>query len=643
MGKTPAQRKSRHEPQKGSKWTVRAALAVLALAAYSNSFGLGLPQDSRVMITEDARIRSVSTENIAQIVSKDYWWPRPGDFIYRPVTTLSFLVNYAVLGNGSSPAGYHWINWLLHALNVCLVYELALRLLARPAPAFFAAALWAVHPIATEAVDNVVGRADLLAALAVLSALLLYLRGTRPVVLFAISALGFFSKESAAILPGLMFLCDTAFGAARAVRARLMAYAAVAASLVLLVAARAAVFSHMPWPQMIHTDNVLRGLGFWQARFTAIKVIGLDLWLLLCPLHLSSDRSYNQIAPAGWSDIAAWAALAIVASLLALAFAMRHRSPLIFWLAGFFGIALLPTSNLVVLIGSTMAERFLYLPSVAFAIAVAALAWRYLPQRAATYVLGAAVLLSAGRTWARNADWQNNLTLGIADTQTAPASVRLHDMLAKAYFEQDTRRNIDRAIQEQETAWAILSPLPPERSSEVPPANLGAYYFAKARMVAPAESRAWYEKSIAVLLQAREISRAAERAFDQAQISHGKPLLFRQAFPFLYLCLAEDFLNLGRYAEAIEALRYARMINPRYPDLYDALATAYRASGQSDWAAMALVQKALIQGSRPPAAPAAYCPASVDLVQAFRDSRAPVSAREIQAEAARRFGCPEIP
>jgi tetratricopeptide (TPR) repeat protein len=593
------------------------------------------------MILEDPRIRSVSAGNLAQIVSKDYWWPKPGDFIYRPVTTLSFLVNYAVLGNGSSPAGYHWINFLLHALNVCLVYELAVRLLARPAPAFFAAALWAVHPIATEAVDNVVGRADLLATLAVLSALLLYLRGTRPVVLFAISAFGCFSKESAAVLPGLMLVCDLAFGVSRTVRARVMAYAAAVASLALLFAARAAVFARAPWPQMIYTDNILRGLSFWQARFTAIKVIGLDLWLLICPLHLSSDRSYNQIAPAGPRDIAAWAALAAVAGLLVLAFAMRRRSPLIFGLAGFFGVALVPVSNLVILIGSTMAERFLYLPSVAFAIAIAALAWRYLPRRAATCALGAAVLLCAGRTWARNADWQDNLTLGIADTKTAPASVRLHDMLAKAYFEQDAVRNIDRAIREQETAWAILSPLPPQRSAELPPANLGAYYFAKAQMAPPDERRGWYEKSVAVLLRAREISRAAERSFDQAQISHGKPLLFRQAYPLLYLFLAEDYLNLGRYAEAIEALKYARMIDPRNPDLYDSLAKAYQASGQSDWAAISLVQKALIQGSQPPAAPAAYCLAAADLAQAFRDSRAPGSACEIQAEAARRFGCPE--
>jgi len=72
---------------------------------------------------------------------------------------------------------YHLVNLLLHALNVWLVWKLAARLLSSRA-AWFAAALFAVHPIATEAVDNVVGRADLLAAMAVLAGLLIYGRAT---------------------------------------------------------------------------------------------------------------------------------------------------------------------------------------------------------------------------------------------------------------------------------------------------------------------------------------------------------------------------------------------------------------------------------------------------------------------------------
>ena len=67
--------------------------------------------------------------------------------LYRPITTLSFLFNYSVLGNGTDPSGYHWVNLLLHFLNVLLVYVLGLRLLKSFWPSVFLAAIWAVHPV----------------------------------------------------------------------------------------------------------------------------------------------------------------------------------------------------------------------------------------------------------------------------------------------------------------------------------------------------------------------------------------------------------------------------------------------------------------------------------------------------------------
>ena len=42
--------------------------------------------------------------------------------LYRPFTTLSYLLNYAVLGNGPRPTGYHWVNLAIHEANVALVY-----------------------------------------------------------------------------------------------------------------------------------------------------------------------------------------------------------------------------------------------------------------------------------------------------------------------------------------------------------------------------------------------------------------------------------------------------------------------------------------------------------------------------------------
>jgi len=643
MGKASTRRRPEPQAKPERKWWIPASLIAIALAAYSNSFGLGLAQDSRVIV-EDARIRAVTAENVTNIVTKDYWWPNSADLIYRPATTLSYLINYAVLGSGANPAGYHAINFLLHALNVWLVYLIALRLLSNLTPAFFAAALWAVHPIATEAVDNVVGRADLIAAMAVLAGLLLYLREANPLAIFGVGLVGVFAKENAVVLPAVLLLSDVMLPpSARTMRSRISAYAAAILPVLILLAARAAVFSALPSPNSLYTDNILRGLPFWQARFTAIKVIGLDLWLLVWPVSLASDRSFQEIQAADWSSITAWVSLAICAGLLAWAAIARRTQPVLPWCVGFLGIALLPTSNLLVVIGSAMAERFLYLPSVALAIAAVVLVWRFLTQQTAAYVMAGLLVLCAGRTWARNSDWQNNFTLGIADTKTAPGSVRLHDMLARELYSQGLRnRNVDAAIREEETAWAILSPLPPERSSDQPPANLGTYYFVKAGFLPEGQNRSWYEKSEAVLLRAREISQTIERAFDQAQMEHGKPPAARQGSPVLYVILAEDQMHLNRYNDAIESLRYARALNPLAPETYDSLAAAYQAAGQADRAAMMGFEKALITGSEAPGlgSPGDPCPAAADLMQAFHDGRMTAQAVNIQAEIQRRFGCP---
>src|SRR5207253_10344469 len=77
--------------------------------------------------------------------------------------------------------GFHWVNLFIHCGNAILVYLLMLRLTARFWVAVATALLFATHPIATESVTNIIGRADLLAATTVLAGLLAYIRSTQAV------------------------------------------------------------------------------------------------------------------------------------------------------------------------------------------------------------------------------------------------------------------------------------------------------------------------------------------------------------------------------------------------------------------------------------------------------------------------------
>jgi hypothetical protein len=137
-------KKTQFDPREPRKHHLSAAVAlfVLTLAAFSSSFQAGFAWDSQYLILQDPRIRAATSENIGLIFQHSYWWPTGEAGLYRPLTTLSYLFNYGVLGQREAPAGYHWINFALHYINVVLVYAAALRLVRRFWPSVFMAAIW---------------------------------------------------------------------------------------------------------------------------------------------------------------------------------------------------------------------------------------------------------------------------------------------------------------------------------------------------------------------------------------------------------------------------------------------------------------------------------------------------------------------
>jgi protein O-mannosyl-transferase len=597
-------------PLAGPKpWLAYALLCLIALVAYSNSFGLGFALDGQNKVLTDARVQAATSQNLRLIVTRHYWWPRPADRLYRPVTLGSFLFNYAVLGNGASPTGYHITNLLLHMLNVCLLFELALLVLHKRGAALLAAALWAAHPVQTEAVANIAGRADLLSAAAVLGGLLIYIRsldlaGRRKQAwvagLFVVALAGVFSKENAAVLAGLMVLWDVAFGWERnpGWNTRRAAYIVVAIALCIMAIARWKIFEGEPWPEAPFVDNPIRGVGFLQGRLTAIAVIARYLGLLVWPAHLSFDYAYNQIPIVSLSAIGTWLAVMIVGAAAAIAIARYRSDRTIFWAAGFFAIALLPTSNLLFPIGSIMALRFLYLPSAGFAVAVVALAGRIDRPKVVTGLLVVAIAAFAARTLLRNPAWRNNLTLAAADVLAAPESFRTHQLLAEALNETDPRGNLDPAIREYETAVRILGPLSAENGCPVCLSEMGRLYYGKALVLSgvnAGEARNWFEKAVTMLEKARTVAILQARAFDDAQIAHGLPLRMTGDMD-LYLYLARSYTRLGRPDDALRAYREAQGVDPLKREVYDEMATVFATQGKIEQAAVVIDEKAFMLG-----------------------------------------------
>ena len=587
-------------------------LWVAALLAYSNSFQAGLTFDNAIAIQQDARIQAPTSANVRQIFAEEYWYPSMTTGLYRPLTTLSYLFNYAVLGNGANPAGYHWVNFGLLTVDIALVYFLGLLLLKEASWAGVLAALWALHPLLTESVTNIVGRADELAALGVFAGLLCHIRGSQAVGLrklawlagLAVSAaIAVFSKESGVVVAAAMLCYDAAFDRFKPLRPRLAGYAAVTAPFAIFFFLRGRMLDNMPVPVIPFVDNPLAGAPPVAGALTAIKVIGKYLWLFVWPIRLSCDYSYNQIplfrGSVAWEDVAALLSLAVcLAAVFPGIRAWRRGQKLPCFAIAFFFATLAPTANLLIPVGSIMAERWMCLPSLALDLGVV-MGLEAL-QRRLPGVLGRTVMAAAGvlclawggRTYLRNFDWRDEQTLLRSTIAAAPDSFRAYAMLANL-LATGSQPPLDRAIQAAERSTHILDRLGDEENLALPFAVEGMCDRLKGESLSDAaQSRIWYRKALDALLRARRIDLAQRDRFNRVNLAHGKGP-FQTGLGLLYLELGSVQRLLDQSRQALESLAYGRMLSP-LPEFSEEKSRVFRGLGDSNQAVVALLEGMMI-------------------------------------------------
>ncbi len=595
-----------------------AAAIGATFCAYSNSLQAPFLLDNDPVILNDPRIRTVTSSHIQRILTEQY--PLGLSGLYRPFTTLSYLFNYAVLGNGTNPAGYHWFNLILHAVNMALVYALGLAIFEQIPVALLLTAIWGLHPALTEAVTNIVGRADMLAAFGVLAALLCHRHALRTsgrtkaawlaAMTLAVAA-GMFSKEGAIVVAAVIPLYDFTFGRAASWRSRIPSYAAVAAPCLVFLYVRAQVLANAAAAPFPFCDNPLMGAGFWTARLTAVKIIGKYFLLLVWPARLSYDYSYNEIPLFGWgwSKWEDWkTVIAMVACVAAAVMAMRsyRRLKPVFFFIVFFFVALAPVSNLFIIIGSIMGERFLYLPSVGFAACAAAAiyavwqrarAWQPSYRYAGVAALTVFPIMLAGRTYDRNADWLDPGRFWRSGLEAAPGSYRTNIVAAtKAFL--SPLNDWSQTIAEVDRALAILDGLPDLENTGFAYRDAALVYRTLGDKLAAGNSAGnafartgagyWYGKSLTALLRSERIELAQDERNRLLNAKRGMPgLTFLPSA--LYLQMGMTYSRLADPQHALAAFERGRVLDAN-PDLLEQLAEAYRAAGDRRKAAAALVE-----------------------------------------------------
>ncbi len=403
---------------------------------------------------------------------------------YRPLSVATFAIEQQLFGG--NPHLSHLINILLYGLTGWLLYVALRRLFRdRGPPAsrigvpLLATLVFMVHPVHTEVVANIKGRDEILALLLASVSLLLqlrYLEIRRPLELAGVGFAFFvalLSKESA--LPLLVLFPLSLHFFTRATRRdhvwlSLSCLAAAVAYLWLREAAtgRSAVASR---PEILNDPFMLASLE--QRYATIFYALLRYLGLLAFPHPLTHDYYFNQIPLVGWAN--PWVAVSLIVHVVLGAFAVRgiaRKDPLAFG-ALFYLVALSVASNLVVSVGVIMSERFLYIPSIGFAIGLGLALQRGIGHASATgrpvgarlcgLAALAIVMAFAGMTVVRNPAWRDSFTLFTTDVRLSPNSAKartgaggvLIQAAEKASDVSEKRRLLSEAITELRRAVEI--------------------------------------------------------------------------------------------------------------------------------------------------------------------------------------------
>lgn len=444
--------------------------ALLGAAVYVGSLRNGFAYDDVPLVLGDPRLRGAV--HLGAIFGKPYW-SGTGAMrlrLYRPLTTLSLAVDHAVAG--FSPVWFHLENVLWYIL-CCALVAVLLRRFFPPAAALIGAAVFALHPVHVEAVANVAGRSELLAAALLFAACITWLRddgADRPswpaalgtAVLFACALL---AKESAVMLPALLVLLDFAAGRwqarlesirnyARACATRwiallvpLLGYVLLRASVVGLAAPEA-----NPAMEVVH--------GPVPHLLTALEAWPVYARLLFFPRTLLANYGPRIIMPAAaptpGAILGAVVLIAVVLGGIAALRAGRRRTTLaLLW----FPIAVFPVSNLVVSVGVLVAERTLFVPSFALAVGAAGLVlwgatltspWR---RRALAGAVALVCLGFAVRTITRVPDWRSTNSIFQALLRDRPDSFRAHWYLGRLDRKRGDLRDADRELTRAVLLW----------------------------------------------------------------------------------------------------------------------------------------------------------------------------------------------
>ncbi len=436
-------------------------IGALAAVLYANTLGCDYTWDDAIVITENDFTKTADFGNIFTKDTFHGFFKQKKDLVaggrYRPLTLAMFAVEYQI---SDKPFIGHLLNVFWYALTGILLYLLLLKMLnperdPDKLQAWFivlaASLLFITHPIHTEAVSNIKGRDEIITLLGALSALYFSFRAyyDKKNIWLMLSGLVFFlgllAKENAitflAVAP-LSFYFFTKMTVGDIVKHTAPLVVAAVVFLVIRFSILGFDFGNestdlMNNPFRKIENGVWIDFSFAERAATILFTLGKYIELLIAPLTLTHDYYPRQI------DIMNFGNWKVLLSLLAYigmgvyALVRLPKRDIVSFGILFFIITLSIVSNIVFPIGTNMSERFMFMPSVGFAIVVAALLWQlakfmnkktirsFADLKPIIGILSIILILFSIKTIHRNLAWKDNFTLFSTDIHTSNNSAKL--------------------------------------------------------------------------------------------------------------------------------------------------------------------------------------------------------------------------
>ncbi|HDK41675.1 MAG TPA: tetratricopeptide repeat protein [Nitrospirae bacterium] len=480
----------------------------------------------------------------------------------RYLTLVTFSLNYAAAG--LNPWSYHLTNNMIHLINALLVYLFVTLIFKTPVMkgtrlskgfiAFSASLIFIAHPVQTQAVTYITQRFALMATLFYILSIVFFIKARLEIIerrsfasrrhltyyllcIFS-SVLAMKSKEIAITLPIMIILFEGLFIRAKDTRTRKFIYflpifltiLVIPLSLLDLKKPVTGIVSDVGLITMVGEDTLSRV----HYLFTEFRVIVTYLRLLVLPVNQNLYYDYpvykTLLAPG------VLLSLLLLTGLVVSAVFLRKRAPLaafgVFW----FFITLSVESSIIP-IRHVIFEHRLYLPSVGFFIAAAAVTDQLLPRKALkTLLIALIIVLLSFATYSRNNLWKDPVALWKDTVDKSPLSADPHNALGAVYMEAGLFKD---AISEFEKALELK----PDSATAL--YNLGNIYLESGLT----------DKAVENYLKALD-----HKSHHAAQIHNGLGLAYKAG---------------GDYKEAIRQFKSAVAVNPAYRLAYYNAANTY--------------------------------------------------------------------